>query len=131
LVKSAQLALDQKGEGSWLEVEQRGRYDCWVHHILTSGWWCSSAFQILLHDAGPVLNERRDHFDQAVGQEIADPDEPATFTFLGQDMHRSAMVLERLVQHGIYDTLSRIIYTDYSLADDKSIGESYCAHITV
>ena len=46
-------------------------------------------------------------------------------------MHRSAMVLERLVQHGIYDTPSRIIYTDYSLADDKSIGESYCAHITV
>jgi hypothetical protein len=41
------------------------------------------------------------------------------------------MVLERLVQHGIYDTLSHIIYTDYSLADDKSISESYCAHITV
>jgi hypothetical protein len=85
--------------------------------------WCSSAFQILLHDAGPILNERRDHIDQAVGQQIADPDEPATFTFFGQDLHRSAMVLERLVQHGIYDTPSRIIYTDYSLADDKSIGQ--------
>lgn len=41
------------------------------------------------------------------------------------------MVLERLVLHGIDDTPSCIVYVNNSLANDKSVGESYFPHITV